>query len=92
MKFTKNPLPFKRTMIERGGEDLSDYVRILLGALNRNYEELEETINYNNVDYVESGTVPQVRKNTVLLWKNTETGKFYLVASFNGVVKKVEMT
>ena len=37
-------------------------------------------------------TEPDIPTNTMALWKNTSTGKYYIIQDFNGTQKKAELT
>ena len=91
MKYIAKDLPYQKDKIQGNKNDLTDYFRILLTALKNNFSSLEEVSAYNEITYVESAAQPDVRDNTFVLWNDT-AGNYYLLASFNGTVKKVAMT
>lgn len=88
MKYIKKDLPYQKDKIK--DEDLDSYVRILLNALNNNNKAIQMAITYNETTYIKSADQPTPRPNTFILWDNTN-GSYYLVANFNGVIKKVLM-
>lgn len=44
------------------------------------------------IPYHQASSQPTLEDNEIVLWKNTSTTKYYLVASFNGIAKKIELT
>lgn len=91
MKYIAKSLPYQEDKIKGDKKDLVAYIRNLLTALRDNCSSIEETTTFNETTYVESTTQPDVRDNTFVLWNDT-IGDYYLLASFNGTIKKVAMT